>query len=98
MPKFLHWFETVLDRNLKGRGHLVGAHMTYAELSLFQLVAGLTYAFPNASRTALKTTPKVAALVEAVAARPRIAAYLASERRIPFNEHGIFRRYAELDL
>jgi glutathione S-transferase len=98
MPKFLHWFETVLERNPKGSGHLVGARVTYAELSLFQLVSGLTYAFPKASRTALKETPKVAALAEAVATRPRIAAYLASERRIPFNEYGIFRHYPELDL
>ncbi|MBR0647930.1 glutathione S-transferase [Plastoroseomonas hellenica] len=97
MGSFLAWFETILDRNPKGRGHLIGARVTYAELSLFQLVAGLTYAFPKATRRALKRTPKVAALAEAVAARPRIAAYLASERRIPFNEYGIFRHYPELD-
>lgn len=97
MPKFLGWFETVLERNPKGRGHLVGARVSYAELSLFQLVAGLTYAFPKASRRVLKRAPKVAALADAVAARPRIAAYLASERRIPFNEYGIFRHYPELD-
>lgn len=98
MPKFLGWFETVLERNANGRGHLVGARVTYAELSLFQLVAGLSYAFPKASRRVLQKTSRVAALAEAVAARPRIAAYLASERRIPFNEFGIFRRYPELDL
>lgn len=98
MPRFLNWFETVLDRNPRGRGHLVGARVTYAELSLFQLVSGLTYAFPKASRTVLRKTPKVAALAETVAARPRIAAYLASARRIPFNEYGIFRHYPELDL
>ncbi len=97
LPKFLGWFETVLERNPKGRGHLVGARVTYAELSLFQLVAGLGYAFPKATRRVLKKTAKVAALAEAVAARPRIAAYLASERRIPFNEDGIFRHYPELD-
>ena len=32
-----------------------------------------------------------------VAERPNVAAYLASERRIAFNEHGIFRHYAELE-
>ena len=98
MPKFLAWFETVLDRNAGGRGHLVGARVTYAELSLFQLVSGLAYAFPNATRKAMRKTPKVAALAEAVSGRPRIAAYLASERRISFNEYGIFRHYPELDL
>ncbi|WP_372618054.1 glutathione S-transferase [Falsiroseomonas sp.] len=98
MPKFLRWFETVLERNPKGSLHLVGARVTYADLSLFQLVSGLTYAFPKASRAALRKTPKVAALVQAIAARQRIAAYLASERRIPFNQYGIFRHYPELDL
>lgn len=98
MPKFLGWFETVLERNPKGRGHLVGARVTYAELSLFQLVAGLTYAFPKASGRALKRVPRLAALADAVARRPRIAGYLASGRRIPFNEYGIFRHYPKLDL
>jgi len=41
--------------------------------------------------------PQTAAVHDSVAARPRIAAYLASDRRIPFNEHGIFRHYPELD-
>lgn len=97
MPAFLGWFETVLARNPKGPRHLVGARITYADLSLFQLVAGLRYAFPNASSKALRKTPHVAALADAVATRPRIAAYLASDRRVPFNEHGIFRHYRELD-
>jgi glutathione S-transferase len=30
-------------------------------------------------------------------ARPRIAAYLSSARRLPFNESGIFRHYPELE-
>lgn len=98
MPKFLNWFETVLDRNPGGKGHLVGARLTYADLSLFQLVSGLAHAFPKASRRALDKTPRLAALAETIAARPRIAAYLASDRRIPFNEYGIFRHYPELDL
>lgn len=98
IPKYLGWFETVLDRNPKGGGHLVGARVSYADLSLFQLVAGLRYAFPKATGRALRKAPRVAALADAVAARPRIAAYLASERRTPFNEYGIFRRYPELDL
>jgi glutathione S-transferase len=97
IPKFLDWFETILTRNPGGTRYLVGKSLTYADLSLFQLVEGLDYAFPKATRRALKKTPKVAALRDAVAKRPRIAAYLASERRIPFNEDGIFRRYPEID-
>ncbi|MGU3403913.1 glutathione S-transferase [Methylobacterium brachiatum] len=95
IPKFLGYFERVLTAN--GGEHLVGAKLSYADLSLFQLVAGLRYAFPKASAAALRETPHVALLHEAVAQRPRIAAYLASDRRIPFNEDGIFRRCPELD-
>lgn len=97
IPKFLAWFETILTRNPKGARHLVGARATYADLSLFQLVEGLAYAFPKGTKRALKKTPRVADLRVAVAERPRIRAYLASGRRIPFNESGIFRHYPELD-
>jgi len=97
IPKFLGWLETVLERNPKGDQHLVGARLSYADLSLFQLVEGLLYAFPKATRRATKKTPRVMALRDRVAQHRRVAAYLQSERRIPFNETGIFRRYPELD-
>ena len=95
MPKFFGYFERVLSAN--GGAHLVGADLTYADLSLFQLVDGLTYAFPKGTSAALQAAPCVERLHDTVARRPRIAAYLASERRIPFSEDGIFRRYPELD-
>ncbi|TFZ08121.1 glutathione S-transferase [Ramlibacter humi] len=101
IPKFLNWFETVLERNPKNKSrdvpNLVGARPSYADLSLFQLVDGLLYALPKATKRMLKKTPRVAALHEAVPRNRRLAAYLASERRIAFNEEGIFRRYPELD-
>ncbi|NIX75791.1 glutathione S-transferase [Microvirga terricola] len=97
IPKFLDWFETILARNPAGGKHLVGRSTTYADLSLFQIVEGLSYAFPKAMKRILKTTPRVVALHDAVSERRRIKAYLASERRIPFNEDGIFRHYPELD-
>lgn len=97
IPKFLGWFETVLARNPAGPAHLVGKSATYADLSLFQVVEGLTYAFPNAMSGFANDYPKVSALHHTVANRPNIAAYLKSERRIPFNENGIFRHYSELD-
>lgn len=95
IPKFLSWFARVLDGN--GGSHLVGQAVSYADLSLFQLVAGLLYAFPKATARALRPVPSIAALHRAVARRPMIAAYLASGRRLPFSEDGIFRRYPELD-
>ncbi|MER2264865.1 glutathione S-transferase [Methylobacterium oxalidis] len=95
IPKFFGWFERVLERN-DGR-HLVGRAVSYADLSLFQLVAGLLYAFPKATEAALKKHPCLEALHRAVPERPRLSAYLTSQRRIPFNEQGIFRRYPELD-
>jgi glutathione S-transferase len=97
IPKFLDWFETILARNPFGDAHLVGNKLTYADLSLFQVVEGLSYAFPKTMKRVLKDAPRVAALHNAVAQRPRMKAYLASPRRIPFNEEGIFRHYPELD-
>ena len=97
MPKYLGWFERVLASNPKGPARLVGSRLTYADLSLFQVVEGLRYAFPRAAERALGQTARVVALHDAVAEAPRVAAYLASPHRIPFNEDGIFRRYPELD-
>jgi glutathione S-transferase len=95
LPKYLGYFERVLE-GAAGDG-LLGANLSYADLSLFQFVLGLRYAFPNAMRKVEPGVPRVAALAARLAARPRLAAYLASPRRIPFNEQGIFRRYPELD-
>jgi glutathione S-transferase len=96
-PKYLGYFERVLAQNPAGDKHLVGARLTYPDLSLFQIVEGLRYAFPRAMARLEKKYKRVIALHDRVAARPRLAAYLASERRIAFNEQGIFRRYPELD-
>jgi glutathione S-transferase len=97
LPKFSDYFETVLQRNPGGPAHLVGARLTYADLSLFQIVAGLGYAFPRTMARVSRHYPRTTALHAQVAALPRIAAYLASSRRIPFNQDGIFRHYAALD-
>jgi glutathione S-transferase len=94
-PKFLLYFERVLERS--GGPYLLGRKLTYADLSLFQIVEGLRYAFPKAMKRLEKKVPRVIAVRDRVARRPRIAAYLASERRIAFNEMGIFRHYKELD-
>jgi glutathione S-transferase len=97
VPKYLGYFESVLARNGAGR-HLIGARLTYPDLSLFQVVEGLKYAFPKATAPILRRNARVTALAERVAERPRVKAYLRSERRIPFNESGIFRHYPELDV
>ena len=96
-PKYLGYFERVLAQNPSGDAYLAGTRRTYADLSLFQLAAGLRYAFPRAMARLEKTCPRVMALHGRIAARPRIRAYLASARRIPFNQDGIFRHYPELD-
>jgi glutathione S-transferase len=98
IPRYLGWLEQVLERNPRSAGRwLVGRDRTYVDLSAFQVVEGLRYAFPNAAARHEAKTPRLVALHDRVAERPRIAAYLRSERRIPFNEDGIFRRYPELD-
>ena len=97
LPKFLGYFERVLERNPESRQYAVGRAVSYVDLSLFQLVAGLRYAFPKAMRRAEQACPRLVALHARIAKRPRIARYLKSGRRLPFNEHGIFRHYPELD-
>jgi glutathione S-transferase len=95
IPKLLGWLERVLDAS--GGPYLLGERFSYADLSAFQVVEGLSYAFPNAMARLAPKIPRLRALRDRVAARPRIAAYLASDRRVPFNEDGIFRHYPELD-
>ena len=97
IPKFLSYFEEILANNPGGAGCLAGASASYADLSLFQLVEGLRYAFPKAMARIARSLPQVTALCDAVSRRPGIAAYLKSPRRQPFNEEGIFRHYPELD-
>jgi glutathione S-transferase len=99
IPMYLGYLDRALDSNPAGRGRrLVGRALSYPDLSTFQIVAGLRYAFPRAMARHERGVPRLGALHDAVAALPRIAAYLRSERRIPFNESGIFRHYPELDL
>jgi glutathione S-transferase len=95
LPKFLKYFEQVLERN--GRNVLAGNTVSYVDLSLFQMIEGLRYAFPRAMKKEKRKYRRVIALHDRVAGRPRLAAYLASERRLPFNQEGIFRHYPELD-
>jgi glutathione S-transferase len=98
MPKFLGYFESVLVANTKSKGrHLIGGRLSYVDLSLFQVIEGLRYAFPRALGRFEKKIPRLVELRDRVGDRPNIAAYVASGRRIAFNEDGIFRRYPELD-
>ena len=94
-PKYLGYFERLLDN---GGGYLTGRRVCYADLSLFQIVEGLRYAFPRRMKAFERKIPGVVELHDRVAERPNIKAYLASERRIAFNEDGIFRHYKALDL
>jgi glutathione S-transferase len=95
VPKYLGYFEGLLDAN--GGAYVTGRRLTYVDLSLFQIVDGLRYAFPKRMKTFAKDIPGLVGLRDRVAARPNIRGYLDSERRIAFNEQGIFRRYKELD-
>ncbi len=96
VPKYLGYFELLLENN--GGSYLTGRRLTYADLSLFQIVQGLRYAFPKRMKPFERKIAGLVDLHDRVAARPNIKAYLASDRRIPFNEDGIFRYYKELDL
>ena len=95
VPKYLGYFERIVKRN--GGPFVQGSRISYVDLSLFQLIEGLRYAFPKRMKRFEKSVPLLLSLRDRVAARPRIKAYLASDKRIAFNEHGIFRRYKGLD-
>lgn len=94
-PKYLGYFERVLENS--GGPYLMGRRFSYIDLSMFQLVEGLRYAFPKAMKRIERRVPGLIGVRDRVAQRPRIKTYLDSERRIPFNESGIFRHYPELD-
>ena len=95
VPKFLGYFERVLKQN--GGTYMVGRRLSYVDLSLFQIVEGLRYAFPKRMKRFERKVPLLVALHDRVAKRPRIAAYLASQRRVPFSQWGIYRYFKELD-
>lgn len=97
LPKLLGYFENVLTQNPSGDRVMVGKSLSYVDLSMFQAIAGLNYAFPRAMEGMSRKCPRLMALHLRVKERPRIAAYLASDRRLPFNQHGVFRHYPELD-
>ena len=97
IPKYLGYFERILEGGGESGAGLAGARLCYADLSLFQVVRGLQYAFPKAMQALAPKLAAVEALAARVEQRPKIAAYLKSPRRIPFNEEGVFRHYPELD-
>lgn len=95
VPKFLGYFDSVIGAS--GGPYVLGRRISYTDLSLFQLVEGLRYAFPKAAKRFEKKVPRVIEVRDRVAERERLKAYCASSRRVPFNEDGIFRHYPELD-
>lgn len=95
VPKFLGYFESVLNSN--GTGWSIGRSLTYVDLSLFQIIAGLRYAFPKTMARSERNYPRLIELHVRVSQRPAVASYLESPRRIPFNQDGVFRCYPELE-
>jgi glutathione S-transferase len=94
IPKFLGY----LERNRERNGDvLVGSDVSYVDLAAFQVIEGLSYAFPRAMAKVSRSIPRLLGLRDRVAQRPRLLHYLTSPRRLAFNEQGIFRHYEELD-
>jgi glutathione S-transferase len=97
IPKFLGYFERILKLNVKGGDFIFGRTASYVDLSLFQMIEGLRYAFPKTMAKLEPEHPRLITLHDRVKTRPRLAAYLSSPRRLPFNQQGIFRHYPELE-
>jgi len=97
MPKFFDYFEAILQRQAQSNAWLAGESLSYADLSMFQVIAGLRYAFPRAMQRLEPDYLSLSALHERVATRPRVKRYLKSARRLPFNNDDVFRYYKELD-
>ncbi|MBI4814756.1 MAG: glutathione S-transferase family protein [Deltaproteobacteria bacterium] len=95
MPKYLRHFEKTATRS--GGPWILGDAMTYVDLSMFQLHEGLSYAFPQSFVTFRARIPHLVSIVEAVRRLEQVQKYLSSERRLSFNQHGLFRRYPELE-
>ena len=96
-PELLGYFENVLQRNTAHSGYMIGRSLSYVDLSMFQIIEGLRYAFPKMMKRIEADSPGLVALHARVVERRNVVAYLASERRLAFNEEGIFRYYPELD-
>jgi len=97
IPKFAGYFERILQSNSKGGDFIFNKKLSYVDLSLFQMIEGLRYAFPKTMARLEPQYPRLISLHDCVTARPRIAAYLSSPRRLSFNQQGIFRHYPELE-
>ncbi|KPK28235.1 MAG: glutathione S-transferase, partial [Betaproteobacteria bacterium SG8_40] len=97
LPKYLGYFERAIEKNAGGRGHVIGRKLSYVDLSMFQLMAGLRYAFPKSMSRRKRYYGRLTALHDRVMADANVASYLASQRRIGFNEDGVFRHYPELE-
>jgi glutathione S-transferase len=95
VPKFLGYFERIIGKS--GGPFVLGRRRSYVDLSLFEIIEGLRYAFPKRMKRFEKKVPQLIALHDRVVKRPRVAAYLASKRRIPFSQWGIYRYFKELD-
>ncbi len=95
LPKWLGYLDRVLAAS--GTGVLAGSGASVVDLYAFQVLEGLAWAFPNAWARVTADLPRILDYRARIAARPRLAAYLASDRRMPFNDSGVFRRYPELD-
>src|ERR1700754_2991667 len=68
VPKFLGYFEELLTQS-KGP-YLNGRRICYVDLSVFQLIEGLRYAFPKRMKRFEGEVPRVLELHDRVAERP----------------------------
>ena len=95
-PKYLGYFETVLTK--ERRALCAGAQVTLCRSFAVPADRGPALRLPQGDEAHRAQACRASSLcATASPKRPGIKAYLASPRRIAFNESGIFRHYPELD-
>ncbi|SMY24333.1 unnamed protein product [Zymoseptoria tritici ST99CH_1A5] len=95
IPKFLSYFERVLKGNGDGK-YLVGERVTTADVTVWQVLDGLQFAFPKEMAVRRKEFEALFKWYEGFKEEKGLKAYLGSERRLPYSQ-GVFRYYPELD-
>ncbi|QIW96113.1 hypothetical protein AMS68_001631 [Peltaster fructicola] len=99
LPKFFSYFERSLQHNHTNGGgkFLIGGRLSIADTTVWQVLDGAYFAFPNEMAARKAEYPELLdTFYNSVKQEPHLKQYLASGRRRAYGM-GVFRHYPELD-